>query len=122
LQELMDAAATDGLTIMLSSHLIVDLERVCDHLVILNRGRVQVNGAIDDLLATHRMLVGPRLDGNGLPKTGADVVSVRHGELQSALWVRGQIGPLPGGWQAKEPALEELVLAYLERTVDAAVS
>jgi ABC-2 type transport system ATP-binding protein len=115
LQELMEAAAADGLTVILSSHLIGDLERVCDHLVILNQGRVQVDGAIEDLLATHRMLLGPRLGEAGIPDAGLQVISAHHGERQSALWVRGVVGPLPGGWQVQEPGLEELVLAYLDR-------
>ena len=51
LQELMEAGAAEGLTVILSSHLIGDLERVCDHLVILNQGRVQVDGAIGTGLA-----------------------------------------------------------------------
>ena len=40
-----------------------------------------------------------------------------HGEPQSALRVRGVVGPLPGGWQVQEPGLEELVLAYLDRPI-----
>ena len=47
---------------MLSSHLIADLERVCDHLILLAESRVQLCGDIDDLLAEHTVLVGPRKD------------------------------------------------------------
>ncbi len=52
---------------MLSSHLVADLERVCDYLIVLASSRVQVDGDVDDLLATHRRLTGPRRDPAALP-------------------------------------------------------
>ena len=56
------AEAEGRLTIVLSSHLIADLERICDHLILLAESRVQLCGDIDGLLAEHTVLVGPRKD------------------------------------------------------------
>ncbi len=62
MKALVDAVADGELTVLLSSHVVADLERVCDHLVLLRDGRVRLAGDIDDLLDSHRMLVGPRCD------------------------------------------------------------
>jgi ABC-2 type transport system ATP-binding protein len=111
LQGLMGAVAEEGTTVLLSSHLIADLERVCDYLVILYGGRVQVLGAVDDLLAEHMVLVGPRRDPADISAVGT-VVSATHGERQSTLIVRSN-GEAPDGWDVHEASLEEIVLAYL---------
>jgi ABC-2 type transport system ATP-binding protein len=111
LQGLMGAVAEEGTTVLLSSHLIADLERVCDYLVILYAGRVQVLGAVDDLLAEHKVLVGPRRDSADLSGVGS-VVSATHAERQSTLLVRVN-GRVPDGWAVHEASLEEIVLAYL---------
>jgi ABC-2 type transport system ATP-binding protein len=111
LQGLMGAVAEDGTTVLLSSHLVADLERACDYLVILHAGRVQVLGAVDDLLAEHRVLVGPRRDSTDVSGVGS-VVSATHSERQSTLLVRVN-GRVPDGWVVHEASLEEIVLAYL---------
>ena len=59
-QTLMDAVAQDGLTVLFSSHLIADLDRVCDYLIILSASQVQLASDIEPLLATHKRLIGPR--------------------------------------------------------------
>jgi ABC-2 type transport system ATP-binding protein len=111
LQGLMGAVAEEGTTVVLSSHLLADLERVCDYLVILYAGRVQALGSVDDLLAEHRVLVGRRRDSTDVSGVGT-VVSATHGERQSTLLVRVN-GRVPDGWVVHEPSLEEIVLAYL---------
>ena len=62
LQSVMEAVAETGMTVVLSSHIVADLERVCDHLVILSQARTQLAGPIDEILASHRLLTGPRSD------------------------------------------------------------
>jgi ABC-2 type transport system ATP-binding protein len=111
LQGLMGAVAEEGTTVLLSSHLIADLERVCDYLVILYAGRVQVLGSVDDLLADHTVLVGPRLGSADVSGVGS-VVSATHADRQSTLLVRGNC-QVPDGWVEHEASLEEIVLAYL---------
>ncbi|HEX6547824.1 MAG TPA: ABC transporter ATP-binding protein [Candidatus Dormibacteraeota bacterium] len=112
LQGLAEAAAGDGMSVVLSSHLVADLERVCDYLVILAGGQFQASGEIDELLAAHHLLVGPRL-ADGQQPPGVEVVRAHHTDRQSSFWVRGPLPYLPAGWRREPLALEELVIAYL---------
>ena len=112
MQGLTEAVAESGTTVLLSSHLVADLERVCDYLVIINRGQVQVAGDIDELISTHRLLVGPRIHEDDRPP-GVEILRAQHTERQSSLWVRGSVAMLPNGWREEPLALEELVIAYL---------
>ncbi len=112
MQGLTEAVAENGTSVLLSSHLVADLERVCDYLIIINDGRVQVAGDIDELLAAHRLLVGPRIH-EGTRPPGVEIVRAQHTERQSSLWVRGKVSMLPDGWREEPLPLEELVIAYL---------
>ena len=114
----MTAMADDGVSVLLSSHVLAELERVADYLILVSRGRVQVAGEVDDLLASHRMLTGPT--GEAGNYTERPVVDVRRAEVQVHLLVRSNAGdPVPPGWEARRVGLEELTLAYL-RQPDAA--
>ncbi|GAB2976168.1 ABC transporter ATP-binding protein [Saccharothrix stipae] len=112
LQDLMEAVAEHGLSVVMSSHLVGDLERVCDHLVVLVDSRVRLTGDVDDLLATHRRLTGPRRDVDTLP-ADQQVVSVRHTDRQTTVLVRTEAPILDPSWDVGELDLEDLVLAYL---------
>ena len=112
LTELVETVAADGTTVLLSSHLIADVERVCDHLVILSQGRVQLAGDIDALREQHRLLVGPRMD-PAVAAADPAVVSARHAGRETALLVRRDGATPPAGWRSEPVSLEELVLAYL---------
>ncbi|MBJ7608297.1 MAG: ABC transporter ATP-binding protein [Candidatus Dormibacteraeota bacterium] len=115
LQELMTAVADTGCTVLLSSHVLADVERVCDHLVILSNGSVQVASGIEELVSGHRLLVGPRRTG-GDAVAGAEVVQATHGERESTLIVRTSGRILDPAWEQHEIGLEDLVLAYLRNT------
>ncbi len=107
----MTAMAADGVSVVLSSHVLAELERVADYLVLMSRGRVQMAGEVDDLLAGHRLLTGPAAEADRYP---GPVVNVRRGDAQAHLLVRATAGdPIPPGWEAHPVGLEELVLAYL---------
>jgi ABC-2 type transport system ATP-binding protein len=110
LQTLLGTVAERGTTVFLSSHIVSELEPVCDDLIILSAARVQTSGSIEGLLADHRLLVGPRLEGD---PGGVDVVSSSSTTRQTMLLVRGTPRDLGTGWEVVEPALEEIVLAYL---------
>lgn len=112
MQGLTESVAENGTSVLLSSHLVADLERVCDYLVIINSGQVQVAGDIDELLSIHRLLVGPRVGEHDGPP-GVEIVRAQHTERQSSLWVRGTVSILPSGWREEPLPLEELVIAYL---------
>jgi ABC-2 type transport system ATP-binding protein len=89
----MDSAAEQGLSVILSSHLIADVERTCDYLIVLASSKVMVAGPVDDLLAAHRRLSGPRRDPASLPG-GVQVISASHTDRQTTLLVRTP-GPVP---------------------------
>jgi ABC-2 type transport system ATP-binding protein len=111
-RELVDAVASEGLTAVLSSHAIADLERVCDYLVILANGRVQVIGDIDELLNAHKLLVGPRIDPATVARDSS-VIEAKHTELESALLVKTNGQMPPAQWRIHDVSLEDLVLGYL---------
>ena len=111
----MTAMADDGVSVLLSSHALADLERVADYIVVLGGGELRIAGDTDDLLAEHRLLTGP---------------AAEAGLRQPAVPGPGQAGrdpgpptgtgrrladekPVPPTWEAHQVSLEELVLAYL---------
>ena len=102
LQDLMESVAEHGLSVMLSSHLVADLERVCDHLIVLVDSRVQIAGDVDDLLATHHRLTGPRRDVASLP-ADQQVIAASHTDRQTTLLVRTDGPILDPAWTV-EPA------------------
>jgi len=119
LQDLMEAVAEHELSVILSSHLVSDLERVCDHLIVLVDSRVQVAGDIDKLLATHHRLTGPRRDPETLP-ADQQVITASHTDRQTSVLVRTESPILDPAWTVGELNLEDLVLAYMSgaKTVD----
>jgi ABC-2 type transport system ATP-binding protein len=114
LQDLMEAVAEQELSVVLSSHLVADLERVCDYLIVLVGSRVRVAGPVDELLATHHLLSGPRRDPATLPD-GVEVVSASHTDVQTTLLVRTSGPVLDPAWTVSEVGLEDLVLAYMRQ-------
>jgi ABC-2 type transport system ATP-binding protein len=114
LADLMEAIAEQDLSVVLSSHLIGDLERVCDHLIVLVASRVRVAGPVEELLATHHLLTGPRRDPATLP-AGVQVISARHTDVQTTLLVRTSGKVLDPSWTVSEVSLEDLALAYMRQ-------
>jgi ABC-2 type transport system ATP-binding protein len=111
---LAEAVAVGGLTVVLSSHLVVDLERVCDHMIQLCESRVQVCGDIDELLASHTMLVGPSKD-TGAIERAHTVVQATRTPRQTRLLVRLS-GPVTDpAFEASDVSFEELVLGYMSQ-------
>jgi ABC-2 type transport system ATP-binding protein len=114
LQDLMEAVAEHELSVVLSSHLVSDLERVCDYLIVLVESRVQLGGDIDTLLATHHRLSGPRRDPARLP-ADQHVISATHTDRQSTLLVRTEAPIHDPAWTVGQLGLEDLVLAYMSQ-------
>ena len=116
----MTAVAADGVSVLLSSHVLAELERVADYLILLSRGQVQVAGKATDLLASHRMLTGPAAEAGNY--AGRPVVHLRRDPAHAHLLVRATADdPVPPGWQAHLVGLEELALAYLREPGAAAL-
>jgi ABC-2 type transport system ATP-binding protein len=114
LRDLMESVAEQGLSVVLSSHLVGDVERVCDYLIVLVASRVMVAGPVDDLLATHHLLSGPRRDPGSLPG-GVHVISASHTDVQTTLLVRTPGPVLDPAWTVSEVGLEDLALAYMSQ-------
>lgn len=114
LQHLMTAVVEQGLSVVLSSHLVADLERVCDYLVVLCAATVQVTGEVETLLATHHRLTGPRRDTGTLPQD-QEVIEASHTDRQSTLLVHDSGTILDPAWDVDQVNLEDLVLAYMSR-------
>jgi len=114
LQGLMEVVAEHGVSVVLSSHLVADLERVCDHLVILVASHVQLAGEVSTLLATHHRLSGPRRDPDTLPSS-YEVIEESHTDKQSTLLVRSDEAILDPAWNVRPVTMDDLVLAYMAR-------
>lgn len=115
LQSLMEFVAELEVSVILSSHMLGDLERVCDHLVVLTASRVQLAGEVEDLLAAHYRLIAARGELDVLPP-GIKVIQAEHTARQSTLIVHDTTGTVPGLMPTAERLdLEDMVLAYLTR-------
>lgn len=112
LSSLMEVVAEQGVSVVLSSHLVADLERVCDYLVVLVASRVQVAGEVDDLLASHHRLIGPRRDPKSLP-ANQHVIEASHTDRQSTLIVCTDAPIHDPSWTVEAVNMEDLVLAYM---------
>ncbi len=111
---LTQAVAADEVTVLLSSHLLADLERVSDHVIVLAGGRLALCGDIDEVLASHRVLTAPERSTDALERDH-EVVHVDHTPRQISVIARLR-GPIAEpGWMVEEAGLEEIVLAYLGR-------
>jgi ABC-2 type transport system ATP-binding protein len=117
LQTLMEFVATHGVSVVLSSHLIADLERVCDYLVVLASSRLQLAGDVIDLLATHCRLSGPRRDPASLP-SNLEVVEQSHTDRQSTYLVRTGDPIFDPAWTVRPVTLDDLVIAYMSQARD----
>jgi ABC-2 type transport system ATP-binding protein len=118
LRDLMGTVAEQQVSVVLSSHLIADIERVCDYLIVLTASRIRLAGETEALLATHHRLSGPRRDPRTLPVSW-DVIEESHTGKQSTLLVRTSEPVLDPAWTARPVSLEDMVLAYMSQPGDA---
>jgi len=121
LQGLMETVAEQQVSVVLSSHLISDIERVCDYLIVLTGSRVRLAGETEELLATHHRLSGPRRDPRTLPASW-DVIEASHAGKQSTLLVRTAEPVLDPAWTVRPVTLEDMVLAYMSQPGEAPLS
>ncbi|MGV9382823.1 ABC transporter ATP-binding protein [Nonomuraea sp. NPDC003707] len=119
MRSIMAEVAERELTVLLSSHVVADIEETCDWLVMLNDGQVQVSGDIEELLAGHYVLTGST-EPAGPMAAGAAVVSASRAGRQAELLVRGEPAPDPRG-QARRAGLADLVMGYLRSPESAAL-
>jgi ABC-2 type transport system ATP-binding protein len=112
LATLAEAVAERGITVVLSSHLVTDLERVCDHLVVLAESRTLLAAELEHVLATHRLLTAARRDITAIEREHT-VLRVERTHRQVNLWVRLESPLHDPAWEVSELNLEEIMLAYL---------
>jgi ABC-2 type transport system ATP-binding protein len=112
LQLLMDGVAETAATVVIASHVIADVERVCDHIVLLTGGGVRLEGNVEELLDSHRILMGPRRP-IGTVRGVNEIVRQRHGDRQLTLLVRTDGPIVDRSWTVERVGLEELLLAYM---------
>ena len=96
LADVMELMADRQPTIILSSHLLSDIERVCDHLIVMAEGRVQLAGSVDELLDGHKLLTGPRRDLRSMPTRPGRGPSEPHGPPDHGARPHGRADPRPG--------------------------
>ena len=118
LQGLMETVAEQQVSVVLSSHLITDIERVCDYTVVLTASRVRLADETEALLASHHRLSGPRRDARALP-AGWEVIEESHTDKQSVLLVRTEDPVLDPAWTVRPVSLEDLILAYMSQSAAA---
>jgi ABC-2 type transport system ATP-binding protein len=116
-----EVVAVQGVTVLLSSHLVADLERVCDYLVLLVTGRVALNGDVETLLGSHHRLADARRDTNAIPPNQT-VIEESHVEKQSTPLVRTDEPILDPAWTVTPVTLDDLVLAYMRQARDGAAT
>jgi ABC-2 type transport system ATP-binding protein len=114
-QLLMEIVAEGGLTVILSSHIVTDLERFCDYLVILSTSRVQVASVVEQLLQSHKLLVGPYEQAKVIAKSHT-VLEASYSERQSKLLVQNYSTSVDPAWKVRDVSLEDIVLAYLAQS------
>jgi len=114
LQDLMTIVAEHGVSVVLSSHVVADLERVCDYIVVLIASQLQLSGDVGDLLGSHHRLSGARRDPGSLP-SGWMVIEESHTDKQSTLLVRTDEPILDPSWNVKPVTLDDLILAYMSQ-------
>ena len=113
LQVLMEEVAAQGMSVVLSSHLVADVQRVCDYLIVLVASRVQIAGEVSDLLDSHHRLSGPLREPRSLPAS-QKVITESHTDKQSNLLIRTDEPILDPAWTVRPVSLEDLVLAYMK--------
>ena len=117
LASLAAAVAEEEVSVVLSSHLVHDLERVCDFVVLLAASRVQLCAEIEEILDSHRLLSGPRRPVTDIERS-MEVITVTQTTRQSRALVRLQGPVVDPSWEVAEVGLEDIILAYMGRDAD----
>jgi len=119
LEELMSVVAADGVTVVFSANALADVERVCEHIVILVNGRPRLAGDTEELLDSHVVAIGPRTE--SLSPADGELIEARHAERQTIRLLRGR-GPsrADDGTIVRPATLEEIVLGYMRPAMEVA--
>ncbi|MFM9442510.1 ABC transporter ATP-binding protein [Streptomyces acidiscabies] len=119
---LLGEVAERGITVLLSSHLVAELDTLCDYVLLVADGGLRLAGDVDEIISVHRVLTAPTdqvpAGPDGLP-IGLEhhTVVETHGDQHHTTALVRPGGPVDGLWDAFPPTLEEVVLAYLAQAV-----
>ncbi|MDQ2713584.1 MAG: ABC transporter ATP-binding protein, partial [Chloroflexota bacterium] len=113
-QTLLNAASTSHLTIVISSHILSDLERVCNYLIILSSSRIQLVGSTEQIFRSHKKMQVPSEQVEAI-RNAVPVLQVDQGRSRSTLLIRTNNRSFDPSWKMEDVALEEIILAYLGR-------
>jgi ABC-2 type transport system ATP-binding protein len=120
LRTLTEAASEQRLTVLLSSHIIADLEQSCDYLIILSASRVQLAGDMSAIRRSHVVLEGPSAESEAAISANTVLAHHTQGRLSSLLIRTNGSDPIAGpSWQQHDATMEDIVLAYLEQSAAA---
>jgi ABC-2 type transport system ATP-binding protein len=120
-QTLMDAVAEQDLTVLFSSHQVNELERICDYLIILSQSHVQAASDIEQLISSHKRLVGPVASVESIAQAH-HVIQAQHAARYSTLLVQTNAALDDPEWQVQQVSLEDIVLAYISQPASSAQS
>ena len=109
---LMDGVAELSATVVVASHVVADIQRVCDHIVLVSGGGVRLEGDVEELLESHRLLTGPRRPLGSIHGV-REVVRERYSGRQLTLLVVTDGPIVDPSWTVHPVSLEELLLAYM---------
>jgi ABC-2 type transport system ATP-binding protein len=109
---LMDGVAELAATVVVASHVVADIQRVCDHIVLVGGGCVRLEGDVEELLESHRLLTGPRRP-LGSIRGVREVVRERYSGRQLTLLAVTDGPIVDPSWTVSPVSLEELLLAYM---------
>ena len=112
LQLLMDGVSELEATVVIASHVIADIERVSDHIVLLGDGRVRLEGSAEELISKHRLLTGAARPLGRIAGV-EEIVRKRSSGRQMTLLVRIDGRVVDPSWSVDEIGLEDLLLAYM---------
>jgi ABC-2 type transport system ATP-binding protein len=118
-QMLLDSVVEHKTTVLISSHIVSELESMCDYLIMLSKSRVQIAGSVESILSNHHVLVGPLASASF---ESTNVISSTKAGRQGTYLIEGDFGSVDAEWEVASPDLEEIVLAYLENPTKQSVT
>ncbi|MEV0264887.1 ABC transporter ATP-binding protein [Streptomyces sp. NPDC050617] len=110
---LMAEAAEQGTTVVMSSHMLSELETMCDYLVVVAEGRVRLAGEVDALLPAHALVSGAQTDDGLPPRLDLHTVIESHTVGRQFTALIRPAGKVGDDWRISTPTLEEVLLGYL---------
>ena len=95
-RNLIRSLASEGITIFISSHLLVEIEQICTHLAVMSRGKIVAQGSVEELSASEILNLHLVTEQSAMALTALKSVGITgqvDGEVVSALVPNGQIAP-----------------------------